>query len=419
MNTLPVAAAVAAAMFATQAMPAAAQTFAIANARIHTVSGPVIERGTVLVRDGRIAQVGASVTVPSGTRIIDAAGKVVTPGLIDSHTTLGLVEVGLEDNTVDASTTDDRVTAAFNVADALNPMSMLLPVTRVEGITRAVVAPQTGASLIAGQGVLIDLGAERVTDMIHRNPVALYAVFGEAGAALAGGSRASAALVLREALQDARDYMRNRTAWEESRRRDYALSRLDLEALGPVLRRELPLVVQAHRASDLLTAIRLAREFDIRLVLAGATEGWMVAADIAQAGVPVIINPMQNIPGFENLGITLENAARLSAAGATVAFATFDAHNVRNLKQVAGNAVSYGMTHDAALRAVTLAPATIWGVNATYGSIEAGRDADLVVWSGDPFELMTTAEHVFIRGREVPPDSRQRMLFERYRTLLR
>ncbi|MCI0437102.1 MAG: amidohydrolase, partial [Gemmatimonadetes bacterium] len=225
-------------VLACAAAPSAAQTVAIANARIHTVSGPVIERGTVLIRDGKIAAVGASVTVPQGVPVINAAGKVVTPGLLDSYTTLGLVEVGLEQNTVDAATTDDHVTAAFNVVDGLNPLSTLLPVTRVEGITRAVVAPQTGSSLIAGQGVLIDLGAERVSEMVHRNPVAMYAVFGEAGANLAGGSRAAAALVLREALQDARDFADNRRAWEESRRRDYALGRLDLEALVPVLRGE-------------------------------------------------------------------------------------------------------------------------------------------------------------------------------------
>lgn len=397
--------------------PALAQLLAVTNARIHPISSAVIERGTVVIRDGRIVAVGASVAVPQGARVIDAAGKVVTPGLMDSFTTLGLTEIGLEQGTVDAPTSEDHITAAFNVADGLNPLSTLLPVTRVEGITRAVVAPQSGASLIAGQGVVIDLGAERVDEMVHRNPVAMFAVFGEAGAALAGGSRAAAALVLREALQDARDFAENRRAWEESRRREYALGRLDLQALVPVVRGELPLVVQASRASDLLTAIRLAREFDIQLILAGATEAWMVASEIAAAGVPVVINPMQNIPGFESLGVTLENAARLHAAGVTVAFASFDAHNVRNLKQLAGNAVSYGMPHDAALRAVTLTPARMWGVADRYGSIEAGMDADLVIWSGDPFELTTTAERVFIAGREMPPDTRQRSLLEKYRQI--
>ena len=413
------AAALASIVLAAAATPAAAQSIAITNARIHTVSGGVIERGTFVVRDGVIAAVGADAAVPQGVAVIDAAGRNVTPGLLDSFTTLGLVEIGQAEGTADAATTRDDVTAAFHVADGLNPWSTLLPITRVDGITRAVVAPQPGASLIAGQGVLIDLGGDRVPDLIHRDPVAMFAVFGEAGAALAGGSRAAAALVLREAMQDARDFAQHRDAWEQSRRRDYALSRLDLEALGPVVRGAVPLVVRADRAADLLALVRLAEELDVRLILAGAAEAWMVASELAAANVPVVIDPMQNLPGFESLGVTLENAARLHAAGVTVAFATFTAHNSRTLRQLAGNAVSNGMPHDAALAAVTLAPARIWGIADRYGSIEPGRQADLVVWSGDPFEVTTRAEHVLIRGREVPAATRQRLLFERYRTLPR
>ena len=394
-----------------------AQTIAITNARIHTAAGPVIERGTVVIRDGVIAAVGADVAAPAGARVIDAAGKVVTPGLFDSATTLGIVEIGQIDGTNDVSTTDDRITAAYRVVDAINPQSTLIPVTRVEGITRAIVAPQTGSSLIAGRGALIDLGGDRVPDIVHRDPVAMYAVLGEAGAARAGGSRGAAVLALREALEDARDYAANRDAFQQNRRRDYALSRLDLEALIPVVEGELPLAIGVHRASDILAVLRLAEELDLRLILSGATEAWLVAPEIAAADVPVILNPMLNIPGFENLNITLENAARLHDAGVTFAFATFDAHNARNLKQLAGNAVAYGLPHDAAIRAVTSTPARIWGIADDYGTLEPGRQADVVIWSGDPFEVTTVAEHVFIEGTEVPPDSRQRMLFERYRTL--
>ncbi|HEY0809157.1 MAG TPA: amidohydrolase family protein, partial [Longimicrobiales bacterium] len=248
-----------------------------------------------------------------------------------------------------------------------------------------------------------------------RNPVAMYAVLGQSGAGRAGGSRAAAILRLREALQDARDYAANRRAFESAQRRDYALSRLDLDALLPVIRGELPLVINVSRASDILSAIRIAREFDLRLILSSVDEGWMVARDIAAANVPVIINPMNNLPGMETLGITLENAARLNAAGVQVIFATFDAHNARNLKQLAGNAVSYGMPFDAALRAITLNPARVWGIADRYGTLEVGKDADVVVWSGDPLELTTTVEHVFINGREMSKETRQRMLFDRYR----
>jgi imidazolonepropionase-like amidohydrolase len=395
----------------------AAQSIAITNARIHTVAGPVIERGTVVISNGKITAVGANATVPAGARVIDAMGKVVTPGFLDSSTGLGTVEIDADDPSNDQSVTGDRITAAFNVADNLNPLSTLLPVTRVEGITRAVVVPGNGSTVIAGQGVLVDLGTQGMTINIHRNPVAMYAVLGQAGAGRAGGSRAAAILRLREALQDARDYNQNRRAFESAQRRDYALSRLDLEALQPVLRRELPLVVTVHRASDILSALRLAQEFNVRVIVSGASEGWIVARELAAANTPVIVNPMGNIPGMESLGITLENAARLHAAGVNQVFATFESHNSRNLKQLAGNAVSYGMPFDAALRAVTLNPARLWGIADRYGSLEVGKDADVVVWSGDPFELTTTVEHVFINGREVSDDTRQRALFNRYRRL--
>jgi imidazolonepropionase-like amidohydrolase len=394
-----------------------AQTFAITNARIHTMTGPTIERGTVVVRDGHIEAVGAAVSVPQGVREIDGNGRTVTPGFLDSHTSLGIVEIGAIAGTNDAATTEDRFTAAFNVMDAINPLASPIPVTRVEGITRAIVAPGNGSSLIAGQSVLIDLGQTRVAEMVRRNPAAVHVALGEAGSAMAGGSRAAAIMELREAFADARDFAQNRTAWQENRRRDYALSRLDLEALQPVLDREIPLVITVHRASDILTVLRFAEEQDVRLVIAGGSEAWMVAADLAAADVPVIINPLTNIPGFQNMAITFENAARLHAAGATVIFASFDAHNARNLKQFAGNAVSYGLPHDAALAAVTSNPARIWGLSESYGTIAAGMDADLVVWSGDPFELLTNVEHVFIRGNEVAMQTRQTELLAKYRTL--
>lgn len=395
-----------------------AQTVAITNARIHTAAGAPIERGTVVFANGRITAVGADVTPPAGARVIDATGKVVTPGLLDSHTTLGLVEVGMSAGPTDESTSFARLTAAYQVVDAINPLSTLVPVTRVEGITRAVVAPAPGTSVIAGQGAVIDLGGERVTDMVARAPNAMYVTLGEAGAGRAGGSREAALLLLREALADAQDFAANRAAWRENRRRDYALGRLDLEALVPVVTGELPLAVSVHRAADILAVLRLRETFpQLRLVLLGATEAWMVAADLVAAGVPVVIDPLANLPGIENPGITLENAARLDAAGVTVAFATFEAHNARNLRQRAGNAIANGMSFDAALRAVTAAPARIWNLADRYGTLEPGREADVIIWSGDPFELDTAAERVFIEGHEIPEDTRQKLLLDRYRTL--
>lgn len=400
------------------AVPSTGPAVAIVNARILPVSGPAIERGTVVIRGGVIAAVGANLQPPAAARIIDAAGKIVTPGWLDSGTQIGIVEIPLSaEGTADQSTSDARVSAAFTVLDAFNPLSTVIPVTRTEGITRTLVTPGGTGNVFLGQGAVMDLSGDQVPASVTRAPAAMVALLGEAGAQIAGGSRSTAMLRIRETLEDARDYGVNRTAFNAHQRRDYVRSRLDLDALQPVLKGQVPLAVQANRASDLLAAIRLADEFKIKLVLLGAAEGWMVADRLAKAKIPVVVKPLTNIPSFDALGATLENPARLSRAGVTLALASFDTHNSRNLRQEAGNAIANGMNRDAALEAVTLTPARLWGVADRVGSLEAGKDADVVVWSGDPFELSTAAEHVFIKGREMPADTRQKALLERYRTI--
>ena len=398
----------------------AAPFSAIVNGRVLTAAGPAIERGTVLIRDGRIAAVGADVQVPPGATVIDAAGKIVTPGFIESNTSLGIVEISLSaEGTADQSTTDPGLSAAFNVVDAFNPFSTAIPVTRVDGITRALVVPGGTGHLVLGQAAMFDLLGGHAPASATKAPAAMMAVLGEAGAGVAGGSRASAMLRLRELLQDAIDFNRHRAAWNTGQRRDYARGRLDLEALRPVVTGELPLAVYANRASDLLAAMRLAEEFKLKLILVGAAEGWMIAGELAKARIPVVVKPLTNIPSFEALGATLENAARLQQAGVQVALSSFDTHRAHTLRQEAGNAIAHGMSPEAALVAVTLAPARIWGVAATTGSLEAGKDADVVIWSGDPFELTTTAEQVFIKGRQVPMQTRQTELLKKYRTIER
>lgn len=399
------------------ALPALAETVVITGATIHTLgSQGKIENGSVVIENGRIKAVGTNVNVPAGARRIDGRGKVVTPGLMDSLSRIGLVEVGAVDDTSDASVDDDRLTAGFNVADAINPRSALIPVNRIEGLTRIVAAPSTGESLIAGQGAVIHLGGPG--DFLVRSPVAMFARLGEAGARLSGGSRAAAILRLREAFEDAKDYAANRKAFDTGDRREYALSRLDLEALIPVIRGELPLVIEAHQASDIETALRLAKDYNLKLILAGARQGWKVADQIAAARVPVLVTPLENLPGdFESIGATLENPARLHKAGVRIAFMSGEAHNARNIKQAAGNAVAYGMPWEAALAAITSVPARIWGIYDRYGTLEAGKDADVVIWDGDPLELTSFPVAVFIRGKEMPMTSRQIELRDRYKDL--
>lgn len=410
-------AAVAALALAGPALPASAETIAITGATIHTL-GPqgTIQNGTVVIENGKIRSVGASASVPSGARRIDAQGKVVTPGLFDSYSRLGLVEISADEASQDSSIDDDRITAAFNVVDALNPRSALIPVNRTNGVTRAVVAPSAGSSLIAGQGALIHLGGPG--DFILRSPIAVYAVIGEGGAQRSGGSRGGAMLRLREALEDAKDYAENRASFEKGDRREYALSRLDLEALIPVVRGEVPMVISANRASDIEAALRLAKEYRLKLVLQGVSEGWQVADQLAAAKVPVIVNVLSNLPGsLESVGATLENAARLHKAGVTVVIGSGAAHMAYGIRQDAGNAVSYGMPWEDGLAAITRTPARVWGLGDRVGTLEAGKDADVVIWDGDPLEVTTLAQQVFIRGVEMPMDSRQLRLRDRYKDL--
>ena len=392
---------------------AALETVAITGATVHTMGPAGTLRGaTVVIAGGRIQAVGAGLRIPDGARRIDAAGKVVTPGLLDSFTHLGLVEVNAVEDTEDSTNDDPNLSAAFDVSGTLNPRSMLIPINRVEGITRAVTAPSPGKALFFGRGAVIDLGGG--AGQVVRGSVAQFAQYGEAGARAAGGTRGAALIRLRAALEDALDYGRNRAAYDRAQRRPYSLPRLDLEALLPVAGGRQPLVVLVNQASDIEAVLGLAAELKLRLILMGAAEGWKVAGKIAAAHVPVLMNPLTDLPqSFEELGATLENAARLDRAGVTLAFLTGDSHNSRNLRQEAGNAVAYGLPWEKALAAMTVNPARIWGLDG-YGTLEPGKDADVVIWDGDPLEVTSAAEHVFIRGVEVPQDSRQIRLRDRY-----
>jgi imidazolonepropionase-like amidohydrolase len=392
-----------------------AQTVAITGGTVYPVSGPKIENATVLIRDGRIAAVGTTVAVPPGATRIDATGKWVTPGLIDAAGQMGLTEISAVSGTNDAFQRASEVAASFNVAEGINPASALIPITRVEGITSTIAWPL--GQLIAGQGVMIDLDGATVEAMRVKSPAAILADLSEGSKDEGGGSRAGAAARLRRVFNDALEYSRRRADYSRAQMQQLAAAPADLEALLPVLRAQLPLVVYANRRSDIETALRIGREYKLRLILAGAAEGWEIADKIAAAGVPVLVQPLDNIPSYDALGVRYENAALLGKAGVKVVLLETDTHKSYDLRQQAGNAVAYGMAWDQALRAVTLAPAEVFGVGDQYGSLEPGKVANVVVWTGDPFEFSTGVEHVFIRGKEIPLRSRQTELLERYKSL--
>ena len=399
-----------------------AQTIAITGGRVYTVSGAPIDNGTVIIRDGRIVQVGSGIAIPADARRIDATGKWVTPGLMNAGTRLGIGEIGLEQSTQDASARGkDGIAAAFTAWEGSNPLSPWWAQARQEGVTTALVAPG-GGTIVSGQAAVVDLIEGSSTDMIARAPAGMVAQIGGQFAGLS--ARAEVLGRLREFLDDTRQYARRRAEFERAATRDFSASRLDLEAMIPVVEGRMPLIMQVDRASDIENALRIASEFNLRLIIAGGAEAWMVADKLAAARVPVMIGAMNNIPGsFNTLGSYQEAAGLLRRAGVDVILindsgvSDGQGFNVRNIKQEAGNAVAYGMSWDDALRAVTSVPARVFGVSDRYGTLEAGKVANVVVWSGDPFEFSSRAEHVFVRGREITTPSRQDLLQRRYQTL--
>ena len=414
--------ALALAFVATLGPQGAAQTIAITGGKVYPVSGPPIENGTVVITNGKITAVGVNVPIPAGAQRIDATGKTVTPGFINSSTQLGVQEISAVNDTRDMSARGkDNIAAAFTVWEGLNPNSVMLAPARKDGVTSFVVIPTGG--LVAGQAALLDLVPGTTTDMIMKAPVAMVAEIGDPQSA-GVNSRGELIVKLRELLDDTRFFQTHREAFDRAQTRPFAASRLDLQAMIPVIEGKLPLIVTVDRASDIDAAMRLAREYNVRLIISSGAEAWMVADRLAASRIPVLTGAMNNIPnGFAALGQRQENAGLLRKAGVAVALignaggGDEEAFNVRNLKVEAGNAVSYGMTWDDALRAVTLAPAEFFGVADRVGSLQAGREGNVVVWSGDPFEFTTRAEHVFVRGREYNEKTRQDLLIERYKSL--
>jgi imidazolonepropionase-like amidohydrolase len=402
------------------AATASAETIAIVGGKVLTV-GPqgTLDNGTVLIVDGRIAAVGEDVEVPTGAETIDASGKVVTPGLFSPFSQLGLVEVGLSAGPTDYAQRGDRFTAGFDVADAYNPRSTLVAVNRIEGVTRAVIAPTPGfpnesgaGHVLAGLAAVVNLGDE---DALDRRSSAMVVSLGEYGSYFAGGTRTAAWLTLRNALDEALDYREHRGDFERGMRREYVHSVTDLDALQGVVNGNTPLIVAIERAADIEILIDLVNEYGLKAIIAGGAEAWLLADELAAARIAVILDPLANLPGnFDQLNARFGAASILVNAGVKVAIGDGSSHNARNMAQAAGNAVAQGLDWDAALRAITLTPAEIYGVGATVGSLETGKAADVVIWPGDPLELTNFPEQVFINGEKIPMVSRQTLLRDRY-----
>ncbi len=393
---------------------AAAQVIAITGATVHQRGGAKLEGATVVIRDGKIAEVGAGLAAPAGAKLIDGKGKVVAPGFIDACSQLGLIEIELEATGVDGrfGTGPVDVHAAYRAVDAYNARSVGIQVARTGGVTSALTGPVGG--LVAGQAAFVSLGDAAVGPL--QASAAMIAALGTR--AIASGSRGHAAERLRELLDDADVYRKNRAAFERNQSRRLAADRLDLEALIPVLEGRIPLVIDASAEVDIRTALAIAAERRLKIAIRGGTEAWRLARQLAAAKVPVILDPTANLPSdLGALDVRDDNAAILARAGVPVAISTLgDVQQARTLRQLAGIAVANGMPWDKALEAITSVPAQLYGVR-DRGAIERGAAADLVVWSGDPFELASRPEVVVIGGAVQSLETHQTRLRDRYRTL--
>jgi imidazolonepropionase-like amidohydrolase len=399
------------------------QTIAIQNARLYTMAGDkagLIENGDVIIRDGVVAAIGQDLAAPEGATIINAQGRVVTPGLFAPWSQIGLVEIGLDEEANDSSTDNDfNVSAGLDAVDAFNPDSTLIAVNRAGGVTRAVAAPDPGAKMFGGKGAIVDLSGRPAS--VTRADAMQSVAMGAAGLDYNGGTRLGNWAMLRDALDEARAYAANPAGYV-MRPRDGGLSIADLKALGPVAQGRQPLAVAVNSVTDIRTLIKLKAQYGVNAIIIGGSEGHLVAKEIAAAQIPVILNPMMNLPAqFEDLAASLSNAAKLNAAGVLISFfgQASDTHNLRLLPQLGGNAVANGLPFEAALAAITLNPAKMYGVADRLGSLEIGKTADVVVWDGDPLETSTRPIAVLIDGRVTSLKNRQTMLRDRYKDLSR
>lgn len=384
--------------------PACAQSLFVNDATVHTM-GPqaVLQNADILVRDGRVSEVGLNLPAPADAVVIEADGRPVTPGFFAGITQLGLVEIAAEEPVTDTNLAIEILRPEYDVTPGFNPLATAIPVTRIEGYSWSVLGASRPGSMVGGQGraVLLDDGhASFVSDRI------LFIDLGLDAAAQGTSSLPGQWMLLEQALSEATE----ETPWLP----EPVLTLAGRRALAHYLSGALT-VFQVDRASDILQVLEFAARHGLKPVISGGAEAWMVADRLAEAGVPVLLNALANLPGsFDQLGARLDNAAILHTAGVTIAFAGAGTHQARKLRQVAGNAVANGLPYEAGLLAMTANPAAIFELGDGIGTLQAGSRADLVIWSGDPLEVTSVAEQVVIGGKPVPMVSRQTLLRDRY-----
>jgi imidazolonepropionase-like amidohydrolase len=406
-----------------------ADTYAIRNARIITVTGPSIESGTVVIANGKIAAVGANVPVPSGAKIIDGKGLSVYPGMMDSDTEIGLTEIGSVAGSVDTSEIGDN-NANIHVDVAINSDSSHIAVTRVNGVTTALTAPRGG--LIAGQSAILNLDGWTPGEMVLKSPAAMHINWpggggGGRGGGFGGGGRRSVTELRREQerqIESLKKILRDAAAYgdaRDARAKDPSLPKqkvdLKLEALVPVVRGQVPVVMNANLEREIKAAIAFAGEMKLKAIISGGAEAYRVADQLKARNIPVIVGPVLRMPVREDdpYDAAFTNAGLLWKAGVKIAFQTNDSAYSRNLPYHAGMAAAFGLPKDEALKALTIYPAEIFGIADRVGSIEQGKIANLIVTDGDPLEIRTQIKHVFINGRDIPLTSRHTELYEKYK----
>ncbi|MEX6634517.1 amidohydrolase family protein [Hyphococcus lacteus] len=393
---------------------AVAQPLLLQNATIFT-GGPEAElkTGSIVIEDETITAVGAELRVPNGARIVDLKGAIVTPGLVVANTTLGAVEVNAGANANDGSGAKSTLTSGVDLQYAINPQSSLLPVARSGGVTRAFVTPTSSGRdpsglKFGGQSVSINTGGGLKVIDVSQLGVTLNLSDKNIG-------RGALFVQLKSAFADVRLYAKRASALNNGELNANDWTQADLNALVPIVRGEKPLIVSVDRASDILNIIQLSKDEKIQIILSRANEGWVVADQIAAADIPVILDPTDNLPqSFDRLASSFKNAVRLVDAGVKIAIIGPRAgHDARLLRYHAGIAVSHGLSRQAALEAITINPARIWGQE-NYGAIAVGQKADIAIWSGDPFEPLTDLVALYVNGEEQSLENRQSILRDKY-----